>query len=247
MYGDAQTLCTAHQLGLELTEHVVKGAARSGSIDKLKYLLEAGLPITLSASSAAAEWGQLTTLQWLRAQGLEWDNCEICGKAAMSGDMDVLLYTEEMGGVLSARTMAYAAEAGKLHMCQYLRTQQCPWDERATNYSAFAGRVDVLGWLLQHGCPVVLDKEGLLSAAAFGGSTDVLQCLLDASLLTLPSQFTEMLHWAGEFSNLAAAQWLREHGAEWPVVLCNDYDEPWPDTAVAWARSEGCTAPTASV
>jgi hypothetical protein len=40
---------------------------------------------------------------------------------------------------------------------------------------------------------------------------------------------------------------LRQQGAAWPLVLCN-YDTAaspeavWPNEAVAWARSEGCTS-----
>jgi hypothetical protein len=243
-YSDLQTLHAARQLGLKLSEHTLKGAAHAGSIHKLIHLLGAGGTFTARTCSAAAKGGHIATLKWLRAQGCEWDNAEICGDAAESGDMNTLLYTREQGGVVNANTMSAAAQAGSLHICQYLHTQQCPMDADATHYSAYAGHADVLGWLLQRGCPVDLERDGLLYVAATGGHTQVLQCLLDASLLQTPQQKADMLKWAASRSNLAAAQWLRQHGAAWPAVLCNEDGEEWPDDAVAWARSQGCTAST---
>jgi hypothetical protein len=40
----------------------------------------------------------------------------------------------------------------------------------------------------------------------------------------------------------SVVQWLRAEGAEWPEVL-QFMDSPWPETSVAWCRSEGCDSP----
>jgi hypothetical protein len=211
----------------------------------LIYTRNQGGVLSAHTTACAAGAGQLAILQWARTEGLEWHNALICGSAAESGDMNTLLYAMEQGGELNEHTMSCAAQAGKLHICQYLHTQQCPWDSDAAGNAAFYGHADVLGWLLQHGCPVNTGaEEGLLFLAACGGHIQVLQLLLDGSLLTTPAQFTDMLGAAAMYSHVAAAQWLRQHGAEWPDVLCDDYHDPWPDAAVAWARSEGCTSPT---
>jgi hypothetical protein len=129
-------------------------------------------------------------------------------------------------------------------VCQFLHGEHCQWDSRATNYSAFAGYAHALRWLLQHDCPVDLGHEGLLFVAAIGGHTSVLHVLLDAEVLVAPAQAIDTLSWACEYKQLAAAKWLKQHGAEWPAVLCDDYGDPWLDAVVAWARSEGCTSPT---
>jgi hypothetical protein len=53
---------------------------------------------------------------------------------------------------------------------------------------------------------------------------------------------------AGAYNKLLAAQWLRQHGAEWPTLLQYQYAfceaRIWSDDVIAWARAEGCTAPT---
>jgi shikimate 5-dehydrogenase len=60
-----------------------------------------------------------------------------------------------------------------------------------------------------------------------------------------------MLSSAGHNNKLAAAQWLRQQGADWPAVLVHNVHVashtiamPWPTKAVAWAREQGCTSPT---
>jgi hypothetical protein len=132
--------------------------------------------------ACAARTGQLIILKWLQVQGCEWDNAEICVDAAESGDMSTLLYAREQGGVLNEYTMCSAAQAGQLHMCQYLRMQQCQWDASATNQSAYVGHAAVLSWLLQHSCPVDLDDFGLPFHAGLGSHIDVMQALQDPAV-----------------------------------------------------------------
>jgi hypothetical protein len=51
-----------------------------------------------------------------------------------------------------------------------------------------------------------------------------------------------MLTLAGAYDHLAAAQWLRQRGAEWPTVLhFNGTD--WSGDTLEWARAEGCDSP----
>jgi hypothetical protein len=40
---------------------------------------------------------------------------------------------------------------------------------------------------------------------------------------------------------MAAAQWLRQQGAEWPAVL-GKFHIKWSGTLLQWARREGCTS-----
>jgi hypothetical protein len=66
--------------------------------------------------------------------------------------------------------------------------------------------------------------------------------VFDAELLT------DLLAYAGSCDRLEAAQWLRKHGADWPIVLRDTTaikgdGQQWSDTLIAWARAEGCDAP----
>jgi hypothetical protein len=106
--------------------------------------------------------------------------------------------------------------------------------------AALTGHVAAVKWLCEHGCP--LEELQLYVAAAIAGDVKILDylvergCELDADILTA------MLNVAGASEQLAAAQWCRQRGAEWPArLVC---DTPWEGDTLAWARAEGCTAPT---
>jgi hypothetical protein len=60
--------------------------------------------------------------------------------------------------------------------------------------------------------------------------------MLNAELLT------DALKLAGSRNKLLAAQWLRQHDAQWPAVLRHGAQQWFGDTLV-WARAEGCTSP----
>jgi hypothetical protein len=71
--------------------------------------------------------------------------------------------------------------------------------------------------LVQQGYPVDAPTRCLVAAGM--GSVDALQQFQDEQ----PSIYTQMLQLmltvAGAFGKLATAQYLRQHGAEWPLVL----------------------------
>jgi hypothetical protein len=71
----------------------------------------------------------------------------------------------------------------------------------------------------------------------------MLSYLEAAGLLERVSTLTELLRIAGACSKLAATQWLRQHGAEWPAELCW-VGTQWQNELLTWARAEGCTSPT---
>jgi hypothetical protein len=60
-------------------------------------------------------------------------------------------------------------------------------------------------------------------------------------LLSSIAMLTEMLDYAGANNKLAAAKWLREHGAAWPTVFTQ---RRWTGAVLEWAVAEGFTPPT---
>jgi hypothetical protein len=172
--------------------------------------------------------GHASVLSWLLEHGCPRDELAICGQAACSGDMQTLLAAKQHGGILTAHTMRCAALYGILPMCQYL-------------HAAKSGNVDMLRWLLQQSCP--MNADTVCTAAAAGGHIDVM-ALLQAELPPFTADtWTGMLAAAGASRKLAAAQWLRQRGADWPAVL-QHRDREWQGEVLAWARAEGCTVPT---
>jgi hypothetical protein len=132
-----------------------------------------------------------------------------------------------------------AAMRGHTAMCKCLHSQQCPWDARSVFVAARDGQVDLLRWLMDNGCPSTL--LGLCRVAARGGSVDVLTHLQQQGWLASSALLADMLNMAAYCNKLAAAQWLREQGAEWPVAF--DRWRPWSAEVLAWALDEGCTKP----
>jgi hypothetical protein len=69
---------------------------------------------------------------------------------------------------------------------------------------------------------------------------------VQASVHVSPDPLSVALLMAGIKGHLAAAQWLRAYGAEWPHVLSASLAgalQQWPEPMIEWARAEGCTAP----
>ena len=73
-----------------------------------------GLPESKDVCSLAAQGGHLSTLQWARANGCEWDS----------------------------DTCAFAAEGGHLPTLQWARENGCEWDEDVRLMAAKLGYVE---------------------------------------------------------------------------------------------------------
>jgi hypothetical protein len=108
-------------------------------------------------------------------------------------------------------------------------------------WAAYFGHTDTLRWLLEQGCPWVTGDVCI--NAAQGAHIDIMHNLLLERALETPELLRNMLAAAGTSGSLAAAQWLRQQGADWPNVLQHS-DIGWKDNCLAWARQQGCTAPT---
>jgi hypothetical protein len=78
---------------------------------------------------------------------------------------------------------------------------------------------------------------GLCEAVAVSGSVEVLECLQQQGFLISTALISQMLDMAACHNKLAAAQWLKEHGAERPTAfgLRDGLGE-----VLAWARAKGC-------
>jgi hypothetical protein len=194
-------------------------AGRTAAVPALHAAIRLGLPIrTLNALKGAAQSGSVAKLQWLRA---------------------------EQGCNFEYGTMVAAANSGCTAVCEYLRSVNTPWSSAVVDCAAAAGHADTLRWLVEHGCDYVGFE--LRSEAAEGGHISVLTYVQQLGYLSSTEVLTDALSTAGTHSKLAAAQWLRQQGTEWPAVL---QVESWRGTlswrgeVLDWARAEGCISPT---
>eukprot|EP00953_Heterococcus_sp_UTEX-ZZ885_P009330 5509-Heterococcus_DN1.PRE.2 len=275
-YADIETSIVLRELGMPLSELAVKAAATAERLDILQSWLsepECPKPATLGHNAAnggsisilrwlkaegwcafdkytcasAALGGHLAALQFFRSEGCAWSEHDMLRFAARSGSVELVDWLRQQQGiVMDARAMSAAASRGLTAMCAYLRSISCEWPDQTCDSTATHGHLDTLRWLRTNGCPCSVRR--VCVAAATNGFTDILDYLINDGEALDADLLTDALNGAGSHSKLQAAQWLRQHGAQWPAVLT--YGEGvnakhWSDDMIAWARAEGCTSPTA--
>jgi hypothetical protein len=76
-----------------------------------------------------------------------------------------------------------------------------------------------------------------MDCTAESSAVAVLQLLLEQGVLVNVARLTSALNYAGSQNK------PKEEGAQWPAVLCCS-GVRWSGESLAWARAEGCTAPT---
>eukprot|EP00953_Heterococcus_sp_UTEX-ZZ885_P015514 8731-Heterococcus_DN1.PRE.2 len=215
------------QLGIAFDNYTAVIAASRGCNEVLQYLLIKQTEFAVDKVElcrAAAQSGRLSTLQYLQAAGCPWADT-IANEAAVSGSVEVMRWLRDQGATISTTTMQQAARHGHTELC-----------------STSALRAATGTTLSQHqlqGCPMNADL--CCTTAAASGSIDVMRYLLEAGHAT-GARLQSMLNMASVFGQLAAAQWLRQQGAEWPTMLLF-LGMPWSEGVLAWARAEGCTSP----
>eukprot|EP00953_Heterococcus_sp_UTEX-ZZ885_P030851 16258-Heterococcus_DN1.PRE.1 len=180
---------------------------------------------------------------FLAAQGLQVTDACI-RYAAASGNLALLeLLHIEQGVPLPANVGHGAAARAQMNVLQWLLEVGFALGEDTANAASADGQADVLLWLLQHMCPVNVMR--LCGTAAYYGNINILDLLQEQDLLPAPQLLSDVLQVAGLHGQLAAAQWVRQRGAEWPPMLQDD-GRTWQGEVLAWARAEGCTSPIAA-
>jgi hypothetical protein len=279
LYADIDTLTHLRERGMPLNRSVVYGAAISGRLSILQHLLteeQCAVPNALSYYAArsgnmsmlnwlraegkcaldentcagAAEGGHLALLKYLRSEGCEWDNEEIAQWAASSGSIEMVEWLRQQQGiVIDAEVLSWAAGTGKTAMCKHLRSTGCDWSVNACKQASMFGSIDTLRWLRESGCP--WDATAICKHAAFNGCTDILDFIIEQDEVLDAELLTEALNFAGAYRSLRSAQWLRQHGAQWPAVLAYDAEPngllAWNGVTLDWARAEGCISPTTTL
>jgi hypothetical protein len=126
-----------------------------------------------------------------------------------------------------------------------LRVHGVPWGQMVCWNAAFYGRLGLLQWLRRNDCQ--WDEHDVLFNASRNGSVPMLQWLDSVTKAWSNGTMTDMLSTAASCDELAAAQWLRAKGAPWPVKFSSEYTdehdesvkECWSLPAVQWALASG--------
>jgi hypothetical protein len=269
-YADTETLAALRELGMPLSDNVVRAAAmsgrlnvlqhllsqqecpkateisyyaaRSGSISMLECLKREGCKFNHHTRAAAAAAGHLAALQYLRSEGCEWYKGHISCCAASSGSIELVEWLQQQQGVIfDSDAMKWAADAGQTAMCKHLRNTGCEWNAEACTRAAESGRSETLRWLREHGC--IWDVREVCIRAAGNGHTDILDYVKEQAEVLDAELLTEALDFAAVLDQLQSVQWCRQLGAEWPDVLGYGEHKQWSHDTFAWARAEGCKSP----
>eukprot|EP00953_Heterococcus_sp_UTEX-ZZ885_P011835 6835-Heterococcus_DN1.PRE.1 len=86
----------------------------------------------------------------------------------------------------------------------------------ACREAARYGHMSTLRWLRENGCQWKV--RDVCIDASRNGHTNVLHYVIQQGEVLDAELLTDALQIAGAYDQLRAAQWLRQHGAEWPTV-----------------------------
>jgi hypothetical protein len=127
-----------------------------------------------------------------------------------------------------------------------VRLHGVPWSSTLCAVAARYCKLSLLQWLHASSCPG--HREGVLRQASRGGSVAVLAWLHTVTPPWSADVKTTMLNRAGWCDELAAAEWLRAQGAEWPQAfagICACFGSTatltqcWSLSAAQWAIGSG--------
>ena len=103
----------------------------------------------------AAKQGCLSTLRSLHRRGRAELTVGLCASAAEGGQLKVLQWLRENECPWDEKTCEYAAKGGHLEVLKWARENGCPWDERTCERAASEGYLEVLNWAHENGCPYI--------------------------------------------------------------------------------------------
>jgi hypothetical protein len=261
---DVGTLQAAHQLGLQLTDDVLFGAAecskfsvdkldwlhmdrscelfedvscyaaRSGSIETLSWLKDHGSVFTVDTCEGAAAGAHVHVLQYLRHERCEWDE-SVCAIAARRGLLTTLQWLHEQGCPWSADYIcADAAGSGSMEMLLYLKQQGCGFNVETMAGAARQGQLAICQYLMEEQCPCDVDA---CEAAARGGHLQTVRFLHERGC---PWDPTTICAAAARSDNLELLQYLRQQGCGFDAAVMSTAARTGALHICQYLRAEQC-------
>lgn len=131
-------------------------AARGGHVSVLQWMKKRSLlhKYNWHVWYEAAHHGHTHILDWLVNQGYKPDSTILSG-AAKGGHVQVLEWGLQHANSLrwSCKVCAHAAYHGHLHVLQWLRRNECPWDGNVLYWALRGNHSHVLEWAQAQDCP----------------------------------------------------------------------------------------------
>lgn len=132
---------------------VLAGAASSGNISILEYLLSENCLLHESVCESAAEYNQYDTLLWLRNKKCPWNKHTLLA-AAKSGNLDMFKYIDQNGLPIyefAADDIYMAAGAsGNIQILQYIYDSTLSTLDDLCHCCVYHGNFDAVKWCHEH-------------------------------------------------------------------------------------------------
>lgn len=254
---------TASELGARLgAGHILEGACSvphrmdwfkescnaavvGGQLPTLQWLYSQGCRLDGRDLESAAQEGHVHVLEWLvqnvtcyECDGYSATDEELCGIAALHGQLPILQWALEGGMVFADPTLcSSAAWHGHMTVLHWLREQGCPWDEDVYELAAMGGQLAVLQWVKAQDPPCPW-SEAACSTAAGGGHLEVLQWLR-AQDPPCPWHPEKMCVDAVNSKQLPLLQWVVAQGCPWDAHCSALAARPECAHILRWAQEQG--------
>jgi hypothetical protein len=178
---DKETLLAAHDLGLPWSASVLCGAAESGSLPKLQWLMDQQNDLApRSITNCAAKSGNLEMLVWLRHRGAVYDQAECAVAAAEGGRLQLLqeLYITNDAYRRYSRDLTRAVvQTRNLAMVRWLCEQGDQyWNSNvAVECAASNGDIATMKYCVEQGALFI--SKNTMMCAVESGNLDLCQYL----------------------------------------------------------------------
>lgn len=169
-----------------------------------------------------ALYGNLSTLQWVRDQGCEWDK-RVTEMVAQRGrdNVETLNWLICQDCVWTERGVENAAMEGNLDVVKWWWRKKLEyWSPRASSYAAARGKLEILQWMATQApltrSPLTrapLRGSELAAEAVKGGHLNVLRWMIEKGNADLDSYMHDVAHKdAASFNHDSVLEWLHENG-----------------------------------
>jgi hypothetical protein len=158
-YADVQTLVELHeQHRMVYTDEVCRGAAESGCISKMQWLLdEQHCPQPADLACSALHASTTNMLKWLKERGYVF-TADTCTAAATSTEAAQMLeYLHSEGVPFDTKTMEAAINYQELPLLQWLCERGCDLSKVDPMSDRPVEDLEALSWLRSKGCPCNYD------------------------------------------------------------------------------------------
>lgn len=154
------------QRARKMNHHITGLAAREGHLDLLQELARDDDcdwdKRDLLASAAFG--GQTAVLEWIKEKKwlpasrnysfyMDFHDTGGCDAAAQSGRLKILQWLRDNECRWNEHTLAHAAHGNHREVIAWMRNQGLNWNSRATVAAAEEGHLELLEWMVKEGCP----------------------------------------------------------------------------------------------